>query len=274
MPIVGDMAPPMVCLRLCVPVWLRVILPVLGVTAISQQILQAEEDLTAKKKEVAKGFEAAQKSLKDFLEAPTWEAASAFVLDKEVLAETMKAHYAKYPWKPVEVAALRYVGGAEVKAKTVTYFTHDFQLVPKDKPNLVPLTMVQSGDHYLLDWEIFAQTYDGTFEDFLKGKDDSAHSFRVVMHRGVVLEDHEGLGLEGGVIRLRAAWRPGVFFPGEFFAPAKSEIGKKIEERVPWQEGAAFRVKVKWSKTKDARRSFIEVVEMDSLNFATPSVFK
>jgi hypothetical protein len=272
MQIVDTMVSPMKGLHLFPPVCLRMILFVLGVTVFSPQIVRGEEDIATRNKEIAKGFDAAEKVLKAFLGAPTWEEAATYVLDKEILAEAMKAHYAKYPWKPVEIAALRYVGGSQVKGK-VTYITHDFQLVPKDKPNLVPLTMVQDGDHYLLDWEIFAQTYDGTFEDFLKGKDESIHSFRVVMHRGVVMEDHEALGLEGGVIRLRVAWRPGVFFPGEFFAPAKSDIGKKIEERVPWQEGAAFRVKVKWSKTKDGSRSFIEVVGMDALNFSTPSVF-
>lgn len=228
--------------------------------------------MEAKNKELAKGLEASEQALKSFLEAASWEAAAAFVLDQDNVAAAMKAHYAKYPWKPVEIAALRYVGGSEVKGK-VTYFTHDFQLLAKGKPNLVPITMVQDGGKYLLDWEIFAQTYDGTFEDFLKGKDEGEHSFRVVMHRGVVMGDDEALGLAGGVIRLRVAWRPGVFFPGEFFAAAKSDIGKLIEERVPWQEGAAFRVKVKWSKTKDGSRSFIEVVGMDTLNFATPSLF-
>lgn len=245
---------------------------ILGLTWAAGQAVRADEELEAKKREVAKGFESAQKALKAFLEAPTWEEAASYVLDQESLAEMMKAHYAKYPWKPVEIAALRYVGGSEVKGR-VTYFTHDFQLAAKEKQNIVPVTMVQNGERYLLDWEIFSQTYDATFEDFLKGKDESVHSFRVVMHRGVVMEDHEALGLEGGVIRLRVAWRPGIFFPGEFFAPAKTEIGKLIEERVPWQEGAAFRVKVKWSRTKDESRSFIEVVGMDSLNFSTPSLF-
>lgn len=272
MQIVEDMASPMIGLRFCTSLGLRMVFLVLGVTATTQGFVRAQTEIAAKNKQLAKGFEMAQKSLKGFLQAPSWEEASAFVLDKEILTETMKAHYAKYPWKPVEIAALRYVGGAEVKGK-VTYVTHDFQLVPKGKPNLVPVTMVQDGDRYLVDWEIFSQTYDGTFEDFLKGKDENVHTFRVVMHRGVVMEDHEALGLEGGVIRLRVAWRPGVFFPGEFFAPAKSDIGKKIEERVPWQEGAAFRVKVKWSKTKDASRSFIEVADLETLNFSTPSVF-
>lgn len=258
--------------RFAGPLPFRAVLLLACVTLAPLQLVQAAEDLTEKSKEIAKGFEMAQKSLKAFLEAETWEQAAAYVLNKDDLAAMMKSHYGKYPWKPVEIAALRYGGGSEVKGK-VTYFTHDFQLLAKGKPNLVPVTMVQDGDRYLLDWEIFAQTYDSTFEDFLKGKDESEHSFRVIMHRGVIMEDHEALGLEGGVIRLRVAWRPGVFFPGEFFASAKSEIGKKIEERVPWQEGAAFRVKVKWSKTKDGERSFIEVVGMDSLSFATPSVF-
>lgn len=253
-------------------IFIRSVLLFLCVTGGLLQIVRAAEDMEAKNKELAKGLEAAQKALKGFLEAPDWQAASAFVLNKEDLMEPMKSHYAKYPWKPIEVAALRYIGGSEVKGK-VTYYTHDFQLLAKDKPSLIPVTMVQDGDQYRLDWEIFAQTYDGTFEDFLKGKDEGAHSFRVVMHRGVVMGDDEALGLAGGVIRLRVAWRPGVFFPGEFFAAAKSEVGKLIEERVPWQEGAAFRVKVKWSKSKDESRSFIEVVGLDTLNFATPSLF-
>jgi len=243
-----------------------------GLAMLSVQALSAQQTEEQKRQEVIEGFDKAQKTLRSFLEAETWEEAAQYVLDQEHLEARMKRHYETYPWEPVKLEGIRYAGGAEVHGDD-SYYTHDFQLAAAGKPMVIPVTMVQVGEEYRIDWEIFAQTYDGTFEEFLKGEDDEVRTFRVNMHRGVVLGEHESLGLDGGTIRLRAAWRPGIFFPGDFFAASNSEVGKKIEERVPWQEGAPFRVDLKWSKCEDGSDSFIEVVGLQSLNFSTPSLF-
>ncbi|MEO0447909.1 MAG: hypothetical protein AAF191_17705 [Verrucomicrobiota bacterium] len=243
-----------------------VLLLLMGIGLILPPSVTSADLDEEKKKAISEGFDAAQKTLRSFLESESWEAASAYALDAEHLKERMAAHYGKFLWTPLEVRAVRYDGGSEVSGSE-PYFTHNFTLLLHGKAP-VAATMVQVGEKYKIDWELFAQAVDNSFDDFLKGETAGPLTFRLSIHRGVPTGEQEKYSLSGGVVRLRAGGKPGVYFPGDLFVGKDTEIGKKVLELVPWEFGEPYRVEVKWNEG-----GFCEVVSFEGLDFSTPTLF-
>ncbi len=225
-----------------------------------------------KKEAVLEGVDKARTAMLAFFEAETLEKASEHILNADRLEERLKTHYESYPWTAFEVLALRYGGGSEVKGKE-TYFVHNFDVVLDggDRGIAVPVSLVQFGERFLVDWELYAQLMYNTFERFLEQKPEGEQTFRLNVHRGVALDEDRALPLEGDVLRLRAGWRPSVFFPGNLYAGSETDAGRTILESVPWENGIASRAVVKWSAAGE--RAYIEVTGLEVIDFSTPSVF-
>lgn len=222
--------------------------------------------------EVEKPNEAALalKALVDFVTAESWEDAAKLALDAEVLRPRMEAHYERFEWKPISEPEIRYDRSTKVTGDIV-YFTHDFEVREKNSGDLpVLLTVVQAGESFLVDWEIFAQLRDNSFETFVKEQITDAMSFRVSGVRGVPGGKEAELPLEGGVERLRIRWRPSISEAVSVFTGKSTDAGKAIVNIASWRSYRPFRVEARW--VVDGETSFIELTKIEPINFRTPSV--
>lgn len=212
----------------------------------------------------------ALKALMDFATAETWEEAAKLALDGEKLKPQMEAHYKRFEWKAMEVEEIRYDRSTRVKGEQV-YFTHDFEVKSKD-PETTPVltTVVQIEDKFFIDWEIFAQLRDQTFEAFIKEQISEPMSFRVSAVRGVALGDEAKLSLAGGVERLRVRWRPGMAEAVSVFAGKDTEVGQALTKSASWQNYRPFRIEIRWAKEGEV--SFMELTKIAPIDFKTPSV--
>lgn len=225
---------------------------------------QKSEDSEAAKKGAVKAIA----SLDAFLKANTWEEAAKYVMDAEELKPRMKTHYALLPWKKPAVTSLRPIGGTKMPSEK-PYYTYDFSLVVEGKPKPVPATVVQVGDAYLVDWEIFSQTMDDSFEKFRTDQGEQAMTFRMGVYRAYVFEEHKDL-IKGGVVRMNGQWRPASMDRVEMFVGETSALGKAVAETLPWNEFLPCRVKVKWNKS--GKTPFVELMGIETMDFSKPSV--
>ncbi|MEM7014377.1 MAG: hypothetical protein AAF585_23190 [Verrucomicrobiota bacterium] len=226
----------------------------------------AQDDAQEKPSEAA----LALKALMDFVTSETWEDAAKLALDGDKLKERMTAHYERFEWKAMDVDEIRYDRSTRVNGEQV-YFTHDFEVKSKN-PDEIPVltTVVQVGEKFYIDWEIFSQLRDQTFEWFIKDQITDTMSFRVSAVRGVALGDEAELPLPGGVERLRVRWRPGMPEAVSVFTGKDTEVGKVLASAASWQNYRPFRVEVRWAK--EGEFSYMELTKISPIDFKTPSV--
>ncbi len=213
-----------------------------------------------------KAFEA----MAAFSTAPTWEAAAKHVLDAAKLKSRMEAHYRHFTWKPLAILRWEHRGAIKIGGDTA-YNTHSFELYVTTLNSPLSVSLVQVGSGYKIDWELFAQFHDRSFEHFLRLPDSPPLTFRLNLVKGVALDSDKKLPLLGEPIRLRAAWYPTIGYPGNIYAGSESDVGKKAKTLVGWTDGKPFRATVKLAKSGDA--SFVELVGLEPLDLSSPSVF-
>lgn len=231
---------------------------------------QAQQEGVATEAEPPSDATFALKAVADFAAAETWEDAAKLVLDAEALRPKMEAHYKRFKWRPGGLESIRYDRSHEVKGLEL-YATHDFELRFKDGKTPVLCTVVQSGEEYLVDWEIFAQLRDQSFETFLEEKSKEPVSFRVSCVRGVPFAKENELKLPGGVERLRIRWRPGAGDAVVGVLTGKSsEMGLQVAKLVSWANYRPMRIEVRW--TESGGNEYVELVGLEAIDFSTPSV--
>ncbi|MFT5465383.1 MAG: hypothetical protein ACI8UO_000477 [Verrucomicrobiales bacterium] len=212
----------------------------------------------------------ALKALVDFVTAETWEDAAKLALDGEELKPRMEAHYKQFEWKPIVEPEIVYNRSTKVSGDVV-YFTHDFEVRPKDRSALpVLLTVVQNGDKFFIDWEIFSQLHDLAFETFVKERTMEPRSFRVSGVRGVPGPAEAKIPLEGGVERLRIRWRPGIAEAVSVYAGKSTDAGQALSKIASWEHYRPYRIKVRWVVSEE--ESFVELLGVEAINFRKPSV--
>ena len=229
--------------------------------------------------EVQAELKKATAALTEFISAGTWEDAAKFVIDADKLKPQMEAHYERFKWQANEGLNLSENGDALRLGRQVIYWTFTFQMVEEAQDKETGKTfqrpfrvyLNQIGDDYKVDWELYSQRRDLSFEKFMEEQPDDARSFRVNLVRGVPTAAQEKLGLKGSTVRLRAAWMPGSNFPVEIFAGNESEVGKEAEELVSYTNGRPFRIEVKWNKS--GKEPFLELLKLSRLDMGRPTVF-
>ncbi|MEM1296030.1 MAG: hypothetical protein AAGH89_11745 [Verrucomicrobiota bacterium] len=210
-------------------------------------------------------------ALQSFAAAGTWEDAANFVLDAEKLSQQMKTHYGSFSWEPLSIRRWQYRGVIAINGP-VRYNTHNFELFVESLPgSALSMSLIQDGAEYKIDWELFAQFHDRSFEAFLDGPLSKPHTFRLNLVKGVSLDNDKGLPLLGEPIRLRAAWFPSMGYPGNIYAGTESDVGKKAKEMVGWSDGRPFRATVQLSKS--GASTFVELTQLQEIDLSTPSVF-
>tara|TARA_R110002096_G_scaffold147671_25_gene307863 strand:- start:880 stop:1623 length:744 start_codon:yes stop_codon:yes gene_type:complete len=209
-------------------------------------------------------------ALRSFAGASTWKEAAKYVLDPDPLRKQMEEHYSKFDWEPLAIRRWQYRGVIAIDGP-VRYNTHNFEVFVETGPGALSMSVIQDGDAYKIDWELFAQFYDRSFEEFLKGPPSKPQTFRLNLVKGVSLDNDKGLPLLGEPIRLRAAWYPSMGYPGNIYAGTESDVGKKAKELVGWSDGRPFRATVQLSKS--GKSTFVELTQLQEIDLSTPSVF-
>ena len=183
----------------------------------------------------------------------------------------MEAHYTRFEWVPLKEPQIRYDRSTKISGD-VAYFSHDFEVIDEGEEGAMPAltTVVQYEDQYSVDWEIYAQLRNESFETFLKEQITEPMSFRVLAVRGVPLGKEEELPLEGGVERLRVRWRPNIPEAVSVYAGKSTAAGVSMAKLTSWNTYRPFRIEVKWNSADDV--SYIELTNLEIINFRTPSV--
>ncbi len=205
-----------------------------------------------------------------FATAPTWETAAKHVLDREKLRGRMEEHYAGITWKPLAILRSQHRGAIAIDGPS-KYNTHNFELIVSTLSVPLSMSVIEVGDEYLVDWELFAQFHDRSFERFLSSKAPKPQTFRLNLVKGITLNEDKNLPLLGEPLRLRAAWYPSMGYPGNVYVGLESDVGKKAKDLVGWNDGKPFRATVKLTKAE--KGNFVEVVELELIDLSTPSVF-
>lgn len=214
---------------------------------------------------------AAYGALTSFAEAETWKEAANHVLDADALRQQMEKHYSSFDWKPLTIKRWQYRGVIAIDGPN-RYNTHNFELMVESLPGTaLSMSLIQDGKDYKIDWELFAQFHDRSYEAFLEGATGESQTFRLNLVKGVSLDNDKSLPLLGEPIRLRAAWFPSMGYPGNIYAGTESDVGKKAKDLVGWSDGRPFRATVQLSKS--GSNTFVELTDLQEIDLSTPSVF-
>ncbi len=124
----------------------------------------------------AAAAKAAEAVLREFLAAPGWAARSVHVLHREQLREAMARHAAAHGDGPLAATGIALL-------RSHADGIHFFQVRTARIPDGFPVTVAETPDGCLVDWETFVEFHDDLFKAFADGPVGATGVFHLLVNR-------------------------------------------------------------------------------------------
>jgi hypothetical protein len=186
----------------------------------------------------------AQKAAKAFLSAATWEERLKWCQRPDAIKAAMETHYKSHPDGPIAFTSLEFMQRFPAKEGLPAYCMFEVKGPSLPHPVLLLVDQPAKKDPQI-DWECFVEFQYDTLNRFFAAQPSDASRFRVVVRRRHAFEKT--------VPDLDAKDSFEVSHPGSgetfpVYVARKSETGRDLANRLPWNSDLAVIVELVWNK--------------------------